>query len=70
MDTGCNPKKSWGERNVFCPHYGDCLNHVILKGWSSWDCSQCEYRYNLADRPEMPWCINHSVAYYELPKMG
>lgn len=30
-----------GERNIFCPHYRECLDHAAKRRWKSWACSEC-----------------------------
>lgn len=38
-----NPTKGKGERYIHCPHDGgECLDLVIKKGWSAFNCGQCE----------------------------
>jgi len=29
-------------RNVFCMHYGECLNMAIRKRWPGFSCQNCE----------------------------
>ena len=41
METSINPVHSFGERNVFCPHYRLCLDHAVKKSWDSWMCDNC-----------------------------
>ena len=31
-------------RNVLCPHYNTCLDHVVEKKLPSWDCSICMHK--------------------------
>jgi hypothetical protein len=28
-------------RHLFCPHYDDCLDEAVSRGWNSWTCSRC-----------------------------
>lgn len=67
MNVSCNPRMHRGDRNVFCPYYGDCLDHAIREAWDSWDCACCENRNDQRAKPDFPWSENHTVAYYELP---
>jgi len=30
------------KRNVFCLHYGDCLDYAIRKRWPGFSCQVCE----------------------------
>lgn len=29
------------QRNLFCPHYDDCLDEAVNRGWSSFTCVKC-----------------------------
>ncbi|MBL7180390.1 MAG: hypothetical protein ABIK98_09455 [Pseudomonadota bacterium] len=44
MQPHSNPMRVQGEKNVFCPYYGECLNHACKKGWEYWTCLDCEHR--------------------------
>ena len=33
-----------GDRNVFCPYYGDWLDYLIKQSWKGWDCCGCRHR--------------------------
>ena len=61
-----NPSPKRGRRNVFCPHYSECLDLVIRNGWMHWNCSSCDHRFNREAEPEIPLNVKYSVAYYEL----
>lgn len=28
-------------RNLFCPHYDDCLDSAVKRGWMSFTCERC-----------------------------
>lgn len=30
-------------RNLFCPHYDDCLDAALLERWTSWTCAECAF---------------------------
>ncbi|MDY6950422.1 MAG: hypothetical protein SWE60_02840 [Thermodesulfobacteriota bacterium] len=32
------------QKNVYCPHYGQCLDQAAKAYWPSWDCSECPYK--------------------------
>ena len=32
------------QKNVYCPHYGQCLDQAAKEYWPSWDCSECPYK--------------------------
>ena len=37
-------------RNVFCRHYGECLDHTIRKRWPGFSCQNCEcYEQEMLD---------------------
>ena len=44
-DEKYNPTVQRGGRNVFCSHYGDCLDYVIEQSWESWNCDRCALRF-------------------------
>ena len=44
MRSDSNPVYAEGEKNVFCPYYGECLNHACRNGWEYWACQDCEHR--------------------------
>jgi hypothetical protein len=67
MNPKCNPVRKKGERNVFCPHYSDCLDYAVKKYWNRWNCADCFFRTNEEGRPELQVYHNETVAYYELP---
>ena len=33
-----------GERNIFCPHYRDCLDHASKNYWEYWACQDCAHK--------------------------
>lgn len=39
-------------RNLLCPHYNACLDHVIAKHWSGWACDdRCVFQ-GVTKKPE------------------
>lgn len=66
-NESCRPVRKQGDRNIFCPYYGGCLDHAVRQSWDSWECSHCVHLSNQTASPELPWDVNHTVAYYELP---
>jgi hypothetical protein len=66
MNPECKPIQKKGDRNVFCPFYGDCLDFVIEKAWETWDCRDCCHYSNLGAAPELSRNINHAIAFYEI----
>jgi hypothetical protein len=53
MDSQASPLPEKGERNVLCPHYGECLDHALFCSWHSWSCSRCRHR--LLQEPIPDW---------------
>jgi hypothetical protein len=37
-----NPKRGKGERYIYCPYDGECLDLVIKKGWNAFNCGGCD----------------------------
>ena len=44
MSKNLNPKHYQGYRNVFCPYYGDCLDHAVKNWWEHRTCLDCQHR--------------------------
>ena len=65
--TRGKPVRRTGDRNIFCPHYGECLDYVVANGWRDWDCSDCEYRTTEESILDMPMRTSEAFPYYELP---
>jgi hypothetical protein len=66
MNTKCNPIHKKGDRNVFCPYYGNCLDYAIEKSWEYWDCCDCGYQFNEEGSPELQLTASGTIAYYEV----
>lgn len=64
MEIRTNPAPKRGRRNIFCPYYSDCMDTVIKKRWSNWNCGKCEQRSNRSE-PEIPLNVNYTIAYYK-----
>ena len=67
MNPMCNPTHKNGDRNVFCPHYGDCLDYAIQKTWEYWECSDCQHRLTVEARPEIQSKGDDIIEYLDLP---
>lgn len=39
-------------RNVFCPHYSECLTREARADSPGWDCSGCAHQWNQVPHPE------------------
>jgi hypothetical protein len=44
MQPHSNPLHVQGEKNVFCPYYGECLDYACENNWEYWACLDCEHR--------------------------
>ncbi len=44
MARKANPIHQKGERNIWCPYYGRCLDQVLSHAWETWNCSRCSNR--------------------------
>ena len=66
MESNPNPVCKRGERNLFCLHYGDCMDHAVMNKWRRWSCGECAYRCVQEERNMVP-TVNDSNIYYELP---
>jgi hypothetical protein len=60
-----NPGLKGGKRNIFCPHYSECLDFVVREQWISWGCKDCSHRFNESGRAELQNALEHLVPYYE-----
>jgi hypothetical protein len=61
-----NPGRKGGKRNIFCPHYAECLDFAVQEQWVSWGCKNCEHRFNESGRAELESGVEHAVPYYEV----
>lgn len=61
-----NPFGMRGSREIYCPHYSDCLDVAIKKRWTHWTCSKCGQSFNRDVELEIPINVNHHIAYYEI----
>jgi hypothetical protein len=66
MEIFKRPIKEYGKRNVFCPHYGACLDHAVSQAWEVWRCGECEYVSVREPREEIFYGNEGTVAYYSL----
>ena len=41
------PIAETGERNIYCPYYGGCLDYAVDHSWESWNCSVCGYNVGI-----------------------
>ena len=58
MDQEARPLNKRGERNIYCPHYKDCLDYAVDCSWPSWNCSECPHK-TVQAMPECEFEINN-----------
>jgi hypothetical protein len=55
MDRKAKPIPKTGERNIYCPYYGSCLDYAVDHSWESCNCSVCGHNVGIkwqSDRSE------------------
>ena len=67
MDERAKPIPGRGERNIYCPYYGDCLDSAVDLSWQSWNCSECQHKMTRQAVAERDYLMTNAVTYYELP---
>ena len=55
-----------GERNIYCPNYGDCLDHAVENKWRAWSCAECSCKL-LQEATQAVRTVSDSNVLYELP---
>ena len=65
--THPNPCHKKGERNIFCPHYCNCLDFAIKKSWDFWACLDCRFKENRQYMEDFPYTNGDAVLYHSLP---
>lgn len=66
MSAGPNPVRQKGERNLYCPYYGECLDHAVDHKWRSWNCTACSFQ-TVQDTGYPVRTVDDSNICYELP---
>ena len=61
-----NPIRKNGDRNVFCPHYGDCLDHAAKLHWEAWACLDCRHQMMQSAGMEGPFLSGDTSLYYTI----
>ena len=44
MNNNENPVHTKGDKNVFCPYYGNCLDYAVQLHWEYWTCLYCQHK--------------------------
>jgi hypothetical protein len=65
---GPNPVFKKGDRNLFCPHYCDCLDFAIFKSWDYWACFDCDHKKQALVLDDFPATKSETVLYHSLPQ--
>lgn len=64
MEQKPNPIYKRGERNIYCPFYGDCLDRAVDQFWRYWSCSKCPYK-SVRTSDEIEYSATGEGLYYE-----
>jgi hypothetical protein len=67
MKPRLNPVHQKGDRNIYCPHYGDCLDYAIEVSWEYWNCGDCHERGNQAAMPDFRFRSDDAVDFFDMP---
>jgi hypothetical protein len=67
MSVKPSPVCRKGDRNLYCPNYGECLDHAVDHKWRTWNCSECAFKEIQEPIPAVR-TVNDSNICYELPK--
>lgn len=68
MNLNAKPVCDYGDRNIFCPYYDDCLDYVVDCDWEAWNCASCPYNQLRYPIIETEGTIDHEIPYYELTR--
>jgi hypothetical protein len=66
MSPHTNPICEKGEKNVFCPYYGDCLNLASKQYWHYWSCRKCGYIHEAQPIPIIMYPPHNADPHYAL----
>ena len=67
MEIKGHPIPRRGERNIFCPYYGDCLDYAVRTEWYAWNCSRCPYKSTIQSFHQYDFPTRGTAFGYELP---
>jgi hypothetical protein len=71
MRTYRKPVRTKGYKNIFCPYYGNCLDHASKRHWEYWTCLHCRYKSLKESIPEEPVSATCTDPYYSIsPSMA
>jgi hypothetical protein len=66
MEPSINPVQSFGEKNIYCPHYRGCLDHAAKNSWDSWECENCGYKYITKALEDIQISTHDGLPYYSV----
>jgi hypothetical protein len=65
------PIRTKGYKNIFCPYYGNCLDHASKRHWEYWTCLHCRYKSLKESISEETLSATSADPYYSIsPSMG
>ena len=67
MVASANPIQREGSKNIYCPHYEDCLDFAVEKIWQAWDCCECPHKNAKQRISELLYTVDDEVVIFELP---
>ena len=59
MKIQCNPLRTTGDRNVFCPFYNGCLDQAVKQPWEDWEFFRERSPITYATEARTPLLIMH-----------
>ena len=66
MSANCNPIHHKGKRNLYCPHYRNCLDHASKNHWEFWACQDCAHLNETKSATEVLLSPHNADLYYSL----
>lgn len=68
MKANASPLNQEGQRNLFCPHYRNCLDQAVRLRWSCWSCGECPHRLESELLSDGVLTCCDANPFYTLPK--
>jgi hypothetical protein len=67
MNQKANPIHKAGERNIWCPYYRGCLDHVVSHQWKTWNCTRCSNQLLKYAQLDLPGAAFYDgLSYHEM----
>ncbi len=70
MEPDLNPLNEAGSRNLFCPHYRQCLDYAVKSQWLFWSCEACVHRQEAEPTTDGLLTCGEPYPVYTLPKFS